>query len=45
MFGHMDRYILVDAESEMVLIWINDGGSIRICTEEIISELVIRALM
>ena len=34
MLGHMDYYIPVDAESEMVLIWINDGGSIRISKEE-----------
>ena len=34
MFGHMDHYILVDVESEMVLIWIIDGGSIRLSKEE-----------
>ena len=34
MFGHMDHYVLVDAESEMVLIRINDGGSIRISKME-----------
>ena len=34
MFGHMDHYILVDVESEMVLIWINEGGNIRITKEE-----------
>ena len=34
MFGHIDQYILVDVESEMVLIWINDRGSVRIPKEE-----------
>ena len=34
MFCQMDHCILVDVESEMVLIWINDGRSIRISKEE-----------
>ena len=34
MVGHIDYYILVDVESKIVLIWINDGGSIRISKDE-----------
>ena len=34
MFGHINHYILVDVKSEMLLIWINDGGGIRISKEE-----------
>ena len=43
MVGQMDYFILVDVESEMVLLWINDGWSIRISKDEIILELVIRS--
>ena len=34
MFGHKDHFILVEEQSEMVQILINDGGSIRISEEE-----------
>ena len=43
MLGHMVHYILVDTESEMVLIWINDGGNIRMFKEKNYLRVVIRS--
>ena len=34
MFGHKNHFILVEQQSEMVLILINGGGSIRMSEEE-----------